>query len=202
MLPPARELLLFAGRFAALLALLLVPWRAVGNVYSVAFSLTATMGMQTMVSDREFQLRFEPTDDPWGVRFSGTEVRTGKRTELPIEAREIGYVPAATLVALVFAWRADGRRRRRALLWGMAVISGRVALAVGLPVAHFVGALGAGSLTNNVALTVFEALIEPPDMAYATPLIAFLLALGLSRTSEATPSLRAGSAVVTASGTR
>jgi hypothetical protein len=200
-LPPARELLLFAGRFAALLALLLIPWRAVGYVYSAAFGLTATAALQTTVDDRQFQLRFEPTDDPWGVRFSGTEVRTGKRSELPIEAREIGYVPAATLVALVFAWRADGQRRRRALLWGMAVISVRVVLAVGLPVAHFVGALGAGGWMNNVALTVFEALIEPPDMAYATPLIAFLLVLGLSRPSE-DPSLRAGSAVVTATGTR
>jgi hypothetical protein len=189
-----REVLLFAGRFAAVFALLLVPWRPVGVAYSFAFSVAASTAMQTFVDDHQFQVRFEPTDDPWGVRFLGTDVRTGKRTEVPIEAREIGYVPAATLLALVFAAPLDSRRRRYALAWGTLVLAGRVLLAVGLPVAHYVGAVSAGSFSDGLVQTVFDALVEPPDMAYATPVIAFLLLLGLYRPSE-TPSLSASAPV-------
>jgi hypothetical protein len=177
--PPPRELLLFVGRFVALFAVLMVPWRALGSAYSLAFSITTTTALEIFVDEREFRIRFEPTEDPWGVRFLGTDVQTGKRTELGIEAREIGYVPAATLLALVFAAPLSNERRRRALLWGTLVIGGRVALAVGLPVAHYVGATSAGSLAENMALAVFHAVVEPPDMAYATPVIAFLVALGL-----------------------
>lgn len=191
MLPPKRELLAFAGKFTIAFVLLMVPWRWLGDAYSLAFSMASTVALEAVVDEREFAIRFEPTADPWGVRFLGTDVRKGTLTELPIEAREIGYVPAATLFALVFASSIDLKRRRTVLLSGMGVVGGRTALAVGLPVAHFVGALSAGSLADGLARTIFYALIEPPDMAYATPLVAFLFALALSRPSR--PGLPAAS---------
>jgi hypothetical protein len=179
--PPKRDLLVFAGKFAIAFVLLMVPWRWVGDAYSLTFSMVSTVALETVIDEREFKLRFEPTADPWGVRFLGTDVRTGTTTELPIEAREMGYVPAATLVALVFASSIDVKRRRTVLLSGLGVLGARVALGVGLPIAHFVGTLPAGSLADGVARTIFYALIEPPDMAYATPLVAFLFALAFSR---------------------
>jgi hypothetical protein len=185
--PSRRSALIFAAKFVALFAVLVIPWRWVGTAYSLGFSLVSTVAMETVVDEREFKVRFEPVDsdgdrpaEAWSVRFRGTNVQTGGTTTVPIEAREIGYVPFATFVSLAFALAVDWRRRRRILALGLVVLGARVALAVGLPVAHFVGALGSGGVFDTAARVAFAALIEPPDMMYAAPVVTFLLALVLT----------------------
>ena len=189
MLPSKRSALLFAARFAVLYAVLIVPWAWLGNLYSLTFSVVSTLALETVVDEREFKARFdpgaspgsEPAEQAWGVRFTGTDVRTGKTTTLPIEARQIGYVPFAVFVSLVLAARLESRRRRAILVGGLLLLGARVALAVGLPIAHFVGTLAPGSAADTASRIVFRAVIEPPDMMYATPVLAFLLGLYATR---------------------
>jgi hypothetical protein len=189
MLPSRRSALLFAAKFGVLFALLIVPWRWLGAVYSLGFSLVSTVALEAVVDEHDFRVRFAPLDsdtDPhpgeeWSVVFSGTDATSGKTTTVPIEAREIGYVPFATFVALVFAPALEWRRRRAILAGGLLLLGARLALAIGLPVAHFVGALTPGSAFDVAARVAFGALIEPPDMMYATPVVTFLLGLFLTR---------------------
>jgi hypothetical protein len=187
MLPSRRSALLFAAKFAALFTLLVIPWGWLGTAYSLGFSLVSTVALETVVDEREFKVRFEPADadgdqpgDAWSVRCRATNVQTGSTTTVPIEARELGYIPFATFVSLAFAATLERSRRRRILVAGLLVLGARLVLAVGLPVAHFVGTLTPGSAADTAARVLFAALIEPPDMMYATPVIAFLLGLLLT----------------------
>ena len=182
----AREALLFAAKFVVLFAALAFPWRWLGAAHSLAFSLGATVAMETVVDDREFTVRFAPDEDAgdagdaWAVRFSGTNVLTGAVTKTGIEAREISYLPFATFLALVLASPVPWSRQRAIFLRGALLLGGRLALAVGLPVAHYVGALGQGSALDVASRVAFWALIEPPDMTYAAAVLAFLLGLALT----------------------
>ena len=179
----AREALLFAVKFVVLFAVLAFPWRRLGTAHSLAFSLGATVAMDSVVDEREFAVRFEPdpdAGDPWAVRFAGTNALTGAVTRSAIEAREISYLPFATFLALVLACPVPWPRRRGVFWRGALLIGARLALAVGLPVAHYVGALGQGSALDVASRVAFWALIEPPDMTYAAAILAFVLGLALT----------------------
>ena len=181
--------LLVAARFVVLYTVLIVPWSWLGEVYSLTFSVVSTLALETVVDEREFKLRFDPAptagSDPaqraWAVQFTGTEVRTGHTKTMPIEARQIGYVPFAVLLSVVLAAELESRRRRAILVGGLLLLGGRMALAIGLPIAHFVGTVAQGSVADTASQVVFRALIEPPDMMYATPGLAFLFCLYATR---------------------
>jgi hypothetical protein len=66
------------------------------------------------------------------------------------------------------------------------LLGARLVLAIGLPIAHYVGTFAPGSAFDTAARVVFGSLIEPPDMAYATPIVAFLVGLFLTNPSETT----------------
>jgi hypothetical protein len=191
--PPTRSALLVAAKFALIFVALMVPWRWLGKAYSLGFSLVATVALEAVVDAREHTVRFEPVDsdtDPqpgreWDVRFTGTEVATGARSTTLIEARELGYIPFATFVALASAAPLAWRRRRTILAWGLAAITVRLALAVGLPVLQYVGAVSPGTAVATMVRVLFWSLIDPPDMMYAWPVLAFILALHLTRSYPA-----------------
>jgi hypothetical protein len=183
-----RSSLVFAAKFVVLFALLAIPWRWLGSAYALGFSLVSTVALEAVVDASEFSVRFAPAKadgDPtpgneWGVRFTGVSVATGVQTTTAVEARELGYLPPATLLAIVLASPLSWRRRRAIFLWGSLVLGLRLALAIGLPVAHYVGALTAGSALDMAGRVAFWSFIEPPDMTYAAPVLAFLLGLFLT----------------------
>jgi hypothetical protein len=70
------------------------------------------------------------------------------------------------------------------------VLGMRLALAIGLPVAHYVGALTAGSALDTAGRVAFWSFIEPPDMTYAAPVLAFLLGLFLTAPPVGSPAHR------------
>jgi hypothetical protein len=191
-----RSSLLFAAKFVVVFALLAIPWRWLGSAYALGFSLVSTVALEAVVDASEFSVRFAPTKadgdlapgDEWGVRFTGVNVATGVQTTTAIEARELGYLPWATLVAIVLASTLPWRRRRGIFLWGSLVLGVRLALAIGLPVAHYVGALTPGSALDVAGRVAFWSLIEPPDMTYAAPVLAFLLGLFLTASPARPPS--------------
>ena len=132
------------------------------------------------------------------VRFTGLNATTNAKTTTAIEARELGWLPFATFLAIVLASPLPWRRRRTNLLWGALVLGARLVLAVGLPIAHYVGALSNGSVFDVLGHVFFWSVIEPPDMTYAAPVLAFLFGLFFTTSGTGvTPSRSASPPVAT-----
>jgi len=195
MLPSKGDALLFVARFAVIFAVLIAPWPHVGEVFSIGFSIASTTALETFVDERDVVARFAPPPHPkagleeWNVEFTATDVHSGRSTQLPFDARGLAYVPFATLVALAFATPLERGRRRLILLGGSALLVVRLVLAIALPLAVLFRTIGPQSAAASVAQAVFRALIEPPDMTYATPVVAFLVGLLFTSASQ-TPAAR------------
>lgn len=123
----------FALRFALAYGLLVLAWPVVRPVFRPLF---CTLG-NVLFGGGEASVSFHPLDA--GAELDVQLVLT-KRGPPPVTARMeasshlVGYMPIVSLVAFVLASPIPWRRRRRALLLGLALVSLFVALRMALPI--------------------------------------------------------------------
>lgn len=191
-LPSPRRALWFGVRFACVLAVLLAPWPGLGDAYGAGFTKLGN----ALLSPFEFSRAHfafgvpepgEPTEFSSVLRARDTA--TGRRLQVPIELRTLTFIPTMTFIALVLAGSlARGLRRTGIqLLAGLAVLQIFLVFSLLVPLCLFFSEprpMQLITLSSPVydALTIFHrALVAPPGMAYAVPLLWWLVLSALER---------------------
>jgi hypothetical protein len=126
---PRSPLAGFLVRFVIGYALLIVPWPGFGSLYSGYFR---TLGQTVLGRDSGRLVRFEAVPAQLhhllDTRVLLAKLKPGESgatfqvSYLELDARGIGWVPTALMVALVVATPVSWRRRGWALLWGLLAV--------------------------------------------------------------------------------
>jgi hypothetical protein len=192
--PPERgRWLLGIGRrsvitFAVAAVLLLIPWPGFGRGFATLFAgfangVVAFAGLGG-ASPPQFSAHVPPgtaDDGPWAVALSlhGHDPATDPDV-MALDTRILGYTPLAIFVALTLATAVPRRRKLIILAAGLGFLLVRLAVSIGLPISRGLGGLGKRSALGVVAEIFWWVLINPPAMSYASPLLAWWLALTLT----------------------
>lgn len=177
-----RDLLLRAGSFLLLLALLLYPWPLVGRLFVQAFDVAANIGVAAALNDPEAQAHFaaadvaasdEPSAGEWNTVLSIQRGASDALTTISLGVRRLGYVPLATFVALVLVTPVERRRKLAIGTVGISLLLLRLSLAVALPLARAFGTLANDSPGGWLASVLYYSLIEPPNLMYAAPVVTW-----------------------------
>jgi hypothetical protein len=170
--------------FAVLMLVLLAPVPVSGRIFRVAFCGYANAVARVLgigqASEQAFSVE-DPAEaagvgpryqtDEWTVFLSRRGLEEMSRSN-PIDTRIIGYTPIAVLLALVIATPLPLRRRLIVFGLGMGLVLMRLAVAIVLPAGRWSEA-------------TWRAVINPPAVSYALPLVAWLI--GLTITAERRP---------------
>ncbi|HEX3772607.1 MAG TPA: hypothetical protein VHV30_17130 [Polyangiaceae bacterium] len=185
--PTTRKAGLTAGKALLAIALLLAPWPVLPTVMTVAFCVVSSVALDACANEDGQNVHFAPADGAagqgWEVRLAGDGPQRGAAA--PSVDLRIFYDPFALFLGLALAAPIAAGRRRRVLAWGLGALALRMAFTIGAPLASFLGALEPGGVVDVVSRVAFKALIEPPNMLYATPIILFGLALLLTSEDRA-----------------
>ena len=175
--------------FAALVIVLLGPWPGYGRAFGVLFSAYGNGVVRALGIGGSSTPRFAPPTplerrDPevsdWVVTLSVSRADAGDEV-MPLDTRILGYTPLAIFLALTVATPIGRRRRKlKVLAIGMAFLLARLAVAIALPVGRALGAASPGWASGLLAEVVWWVLIAPPVMSYATPLLAWWIALAIT----------------------
>jgi len=173
------RVLAFLARFACALYLLLTVWPYAAEPYAHAL---ASLGNALKPESSRASLHFSvPSFDraaaeSFALLFSARKHATPVNISIPIDVRNLAYLPTACLIALAFAtplWRV----RRGLLLLPAALTLLHVFLAASLatPIVllfaeqaplHLIDLTPLSHATLDV---LYRALVAPPGMAYAIP---------------------------------
>jgi hypothetical protein len=130
---PLRLIAGFALRFALVYAVLIVGWPLFAPAYRPIYCSLGNL----VFGGGEASVHFRPreTRDPFDVELVLTrkgppEVR-GRATN---DSHLVGYLPTVSLIALVIATPIAWKRRRRALLWGLVLVTIFVLLRMAIPI--------------------------------------------------------------------
>lgn len=128
-----RHIVAFLGKSLFLYGLLLLAWPIVGDAYAAYLRaggnlLFGTWGTRGRV---EFRAPSEP-DGKWDMVSVVTNLERGKSGLRSHSSNLLGYLPTATLAALVLASPMPRARRIRALIWGLLWVNLFVAFRMGL----------------------------------------------------------------------
>ncbi|HSZ82389.1 MAG TPA: hypothetical protein VLA14_08910 [Polyangia bacterium] len=105
-------------------------------------------------------------------------LRSGDQA-VPLDTRIFAYTPLAIFLALALATPAPPRRKVIVIAGGGAFLLARLAFAVLVPVGRAFGPRGSSTLGAFAEIT-WTVLVTPPVMSYATPLVAWWLAVALT----------------------
>ena len=156
---------------------------AFGNLIVGNRALASGVNLHFEVSDAELEAH------PWRVTLHVQPASPAPAVLVPIDVRSLVYLPTAAFVALAIAVRLRSARQHVQLLAiGLAILEPLLLLLVALPLLSFLGGTGpirAFSLsrpTHVVLQILYRALVVPPGMAYAVPLLLWwLLVMAMNR---------------------
>lgn len=133
MVPP-RVILRSFGLFLLIYGLLIVPWPGVKSAYAMGVRATGRVLLSNFggLGTVEFQRveGAEPADPDIVMHLRDRENTT--INQVSSNSRHLGYLPTVTLIALILATPAPWPRRRRALYWGLLLVTGFVFLRLAL----------------------------------------------------------------------
>jgi hypothetical protein len=184
--------------FAALVIVLLGPWPGYGRAFGVLFSAYGNRVARALDLGGSSAPRFAPPTplarrDPavgdWVVTLSIAGADGGDEI-MPLDARILGYTPLAIFLALTMATPIGRRRKLKVLALGLVSLLARLAVAIALPVGRALGAASPGWTSGLLAEVVWWVLIAPPVMSYATPLLAWWVALAITELPAPTRAVR------------
>lgn len=178
-----RPWLEFAFAFVCIFAGLSLPGRGVGPFYARAH---AALG-SALVEGRQFesgaQLRFEAepeqlAEHPWQTTLVITPPAAGQEVRMPIELRSLLFLPLAAFIALGAAVPLGSPKRNlRLLLIGVPILELVLLILTALPIVSFLGGTGPIAVftlsapVHALLQIPYRALVAPPGMAYAVPLL-------------------------------
>jgi hypothetical protein len=187
LLPPKREILVFVALFALFFGVYSIPAPGLGRFFATAASAVAN----EMVSARNepdavkrtFRAahedpRFDATkrDAAWTMVLEAHVPPTGREARVNINLRKSLYLPMAMFTALALAspiWK--GRRGLVVLLGGVGLLLVPVSLWIVVPtmaLLYEAMVIDLGPFGQGMIRFIY-ALIEPPGMIYAIPLLVW-----------------------------
>lgn len=184
------RVLAFLGAFVCVFAGLALA-QGHGTFYSKAHAAVgnALLGKDPLASGSK--LHFEASDaeleaHPWRVTLHVQPAGPMPAVLVPIDVRSLLYLPTAAFVALAIAVRLRSAREHLKLLaMGLAILEPILLMLVALPLLSFLGGTGpirvfSLSRPTHVLLQIlYRALVVPPGMAYAVPLLLWWLLVAM-----------------------
>ena len=122
----------FFVRLVLLYGLLAVPWPGLRAIYAAGYRAVGNALFGSF--GRDGAVRFRPLTQGREQADTAIDLANRRRTQstatMGHSARLIGYLPTAEVVALILATPIAWRRRWKALLWGLLLVHGLIALRV------------------------------------------------------------------------
>ena len=193
----------FAGVFALVYGMLIVPWPGWSSAYGAYFRAVGRAFFTR--EDGKRIVRFEEARTA-GLGPLDTQIVLGNReladangngpaTILGLDTRGVGWIPTALLVALVVATPVSWRRRGRAFVVGLLAIHGMIVFALGVYIwneSHAASALAFGPLSpfwRAIAGTLEETLVVQMGASVVFPVTIWAVCMFRRRDLMGIPKL-------------
>ena len=185
-MPPRRLIVGFLWRFALGYGLLIFPWTGFNGTYSGYFR---ALGRMTFARDGGPRyLQFEPVPAELHHRLD-TRIALANRDQvdragniplhyLELDARGVGWVPTALLLALILASPVSWRRRAVATLWGLIGVHGYILFSVACDIWNNSVDLSLLTFTpfwKSVVEGLDETLVNQMGMSFVVPVFIWIL---------------------------
>lgn len=182
--PAARALVEFVFAFACVFAGLALPSPGIGPAYTRAHAALGNALVAHASFERGVTLHFDAADadlasHPWQLTLEVHDPeRVSRPVLVPMDLRTLLYLPFVAFVALSLAAPLGSPwRNARVLGQGLLLLTPSLLALTALPLLSFLGGTGpvrafrlAPSL-HVIFQTVYRALVAPPGMMYALPLL-------------------------------
>ncbi len=175
------QILKFVVRLLLVYGLLVIPWpglvRGYGRVFCrVADAVLGSSG-QVIVQFRPIKSPADEKDVEIAVKKNGSRMVY----TTPITTRLAGYLPTATVVALVLATAIPWRRKWKALLWALLGVHLFIwiKMAIGVfyskSVARLTPFFEFDEFWTNATFRFYEMIGRQPTISYTVPVIIWIL---------------------------
>jgi hypothetical protein len=181
--PVARTLVEFVFAFCCVLGGLALPSPGIGPAYTRAH---AALG-NALLADASFEggvtLHFAAADadlasHPWQLTLQVHDPRIEQPVLVPMDLRTLLYLPLVAFIALALAAPLGSPwRNARVLVQGLLILTPLLFALTALPLLSFLGGTGPvrafrlAPYLHVLFQTVYRALVAPPGMMYALPLL-------------------------------
>ena len=174
----------FLFAFLCVFCGLALPSPGLGPAYTRAHAALGNALFENTRFERGVRLHFDAPDaelaeHPWQLTL---QVRDPERAQqpvlVPIDLRTLSFLPIAAFIGLALAAPLGAARRNaRLLAQGLAILVPALFLITALPLLSFLGGTGPvrafrlAPFWHVVFQTAYRALVAPPGMMYALPLL-------------------------------
>lgn len=177
----------FLFAFACVLGGLALPSPGLGPSYARLHAALGNQLVEGNTFERGVEMHFETNDAelakyPWQVTLRITDPARQGPVLVPFELRTLLFLPSATFIALALAAPLGAARRNaRVLGQGLLILVPTLLLLTALPLLSFLGGTGPvrafrlPPLLHALFQTIYRALVAPPGMMYALPLLLWWL---------------------------
>ncbi len=167
----------FAARFLLGYGVLMVLWPVVRGGYRELFRTGGDSFFGALCSVRfEGLPKSEDTDD---TKIFVKSRESSKWTWMTVSSRHVGFMSTAAVVGLIVATPIPWSRRARALLWGLALVHGFIALRLGVLIAYVMSLAGRETLPATLwNLSVDRGVLSIATgqaFSYIGPVVIWLL---------------------------
>lgn len=155
--------------------------RGPGPLYASAHAALANLGADRLLFSSGARLHFDTPrqdEEPWSMSLHVESKDSRVRAVVPIDLRSLVFLPTAAFIGLSIAVSLKSVREHLLLLGlGLLILEPLLLALVALPLLSFLGGTGpilVFSLSRPVHAILqilYRALVAPPGMAYALPLL-------------------------------
>ena len=180
--------------FACVFGGLSLPSRGVGPYYVRAHVAVANAVVEQVELKSQVRLSFVATpeqlaQEPWQALLVIAPPHTATPTGVPIDLRVLAFLPTAAFIALAVAVPLGSvRRHLLVLLVGLPLLELLLLALMAAPLLSFLGGTGPveaftlGRWSHALLQVVYRALVVPPGMTFAVPLLLwYIVATWLGR---------------------
>jgi hypothetical protein len=174
----------FLFAFCCVFCGLALPSPGLGPAYTRAHAALGNALFENATFERGVTLHFDAPDaelaeHPWQLTLQVRDPARAQRPVLvPIDLRTLSFLPIAAFIGLALAAPLGAARRNaRVLGQGLAILIPALLLLTALPLLSFLGGTGPvrafqlAPFWHVLFQTVYRALVAPPGMMYALPLL-------------------------------
>ena len=193
--PRTRLVLQFLFAFSCIFAGLALPSPGVGHAFTRVHAALGNALVENHVFESGVALRFSATDaalaeHPWQLTLEARDPGRPEPVFVTIDLRTLLFLPLAAFVGLaVAAPLGSARRNARVLGLGLLILEPALLVLTALPLLSFLGGTGPVQAFHLPPLayltfqTLYRALVAPPGMMYALPLLLWWVLVARSGAS-------------------
>ena len=170
--------------------------KGVGPTYGAVHTCIANVLVERIRFSSGVRLHFDGPRgdrDPWSTTLNVEPAGGRRRAVVPIDLRSLVFLPSAAFIGLSIAVSLRSLREHLLLLaLGLLILEPLLLTLVALPLLSFLGGTGPIRVfdlslpTHAILQVLYRALVAPPGMAYAIPLLLWwVLVTKLNRRAEA-----------------